>query len=152
MFNLHNTWTRKLSGVVNPCSCSTMRVNWPPCSLKRKHIKLLSSVSVNVIWCWTRGPPAVLLLYCCSFSWRKMVICRGSVAPGQVSHSADAQAISLTPLGSRGHAWQRGMKGVCPLIYNPVVLRDTFSSGMVFVTEMGAKQSGVCYLLLTALA
>lgn len=77
--------------------CSTMRVNWPPCSLKRKHIKLLSPVSVNVIWCWIRGPPAVLLLYCCSFSWRKMVICRGSVAPGQVSHSADAQAISLTP-------------------------------------------------------
>lgn len=97
MFNLHNTWTRKQSAVVSPCSCSTMRVNWPPCFLERKHIKLLSPVSVNFIWCWTRGPPAVLLLYCCSFSWREMVICRGSVAPGQVSHSADAQAISLTP-------------------------------------------------------
>lgn len=69
----------------NPCPCSTMKVNWPHWTLKRKHIKLLSPLPVSFNWGWTRFPLAVLPLFCRSLSWRQIVIWRGSVAPGQVS-------------------------------------------------------------------
>lgn len=84
-------------GCCQSCPCSTMRVNWPPCTLKRKHIKLLSALPVSFSWDLSRAPPAVLPLFCCSLSWRQMVIWRGSVAAGQVSHRVQAQPISVTP-------------------------------------------------------
>lgn len=80
----------------NPCPCSTMRVSWPHWTLKRKHIKLLSPLPVSFNWGWTRFPLAVQPLFCCSLSWRQIVIWRGSVAPGQVSHSPETQPNSLT--------------------------------------------------------
>lgn len=52
--------TLQYSVSVQPsCPCSIMRVNWPPWTQKRNHIKLVSPLPVSFSGGWTRALPAV---------------------------------------------------------------------------------------------